>query len=73
MTTGYMNGIERQKSTKTLNDVLKLALDIFNDKDKAYSWYMTPCEYFGNLSPYDFIKKTKSANKVIRFLENIQI
>lgn len=64
---------EGHASRKTYQDVLNKAIEIFSDKEKAYEWYLKPNNHFEGLTPYEFIKKRKSAVQVIRFLETYEI
>lgn len=48
--------------------VYSAALDMFgNDKDKTNAWWLSKCEEFGGLAPYEMVKQGK-ARKLIKLI-----
>lgn len=60
---------KRKAKNLTYKQVYDRALELFNnDKDKVNSWWMSQCDEFNGLSPYQMVKDGYG-RKVIRLLD----
>lgn len=60
---------KRKPRNLTFQQVYDMALKMFNeDKDKTNSWWMSRCEEFENLSPYEMVKIGKG-RKLVKLIE----
>ena len=64
--------VKRYTKTISYQDVLKKAIDVFQDKDKAFNWYVTKTEALDNKAPYEFVKSGHGYH-VMRMLNELEI
>lgn len=60
--------LKRYKKTVSYEDVLRKAMEIFDDKDKALNWYLSKNPMFEDKAPYEFVKSGHGYH-VMRILE----
>ena len=59
---------DKGRKRVSYEDILKKAIIVFGDKDKALNWYLSPCPAYDNLSPYHYAKNGNQ-EKVIKLLD----
>lgn len=59
---------QRGRVRISYKDILDKAIYVFGDKDKAFAWYLRPCEAFDGKNPFEYAKDGNH-EKVLKMLD----